>query len=144
MPDDIVPFRETGPHAPRDVQAIQVNGIVVASVTVEDPVKGRCDELLFLFAVNGKPITQLVCRLDDAALASLPGLVADAVASTQRHRVTAKEGTHPADDVAERIEKARCPGCGEKLHGDVALRGGCLACYPDLPPDPAQPIGDDA
>lgn len=28
----------------------------------------------------------------------------------------------------------RCPGCGSRLFGEVAVRGGCLACYPDLPP----------
>jgi hypothetical protein len=30
--------------------------------------------------------------------------------------------------------KVRCPGCGARLFGEVAIRGGCLACYPDLPP----------
>jgi hypothetical protein len=28
-----------------------------------------------------------------------------------------------------------CPGCGVKLHGHVAIRGACLACYPTLPGD---------
>lgn len=30
--------------------------------------------------------------------------------------------------------RPRCPGCGSALFGNVAIRGGCLACYPDLGP----------
>lgn len=27
-----------------------------------------------------------------------------------------------------------CPGCNLRLYGEVAVRGGCLTCYPDLGP----------
>lgn len=33
--------------------------------------------------------------------------------------------------------RPRCPGCGAALFGEVAIRGACLACYPDLPPGDA-------
>lgn len=26
-----------------------------------------------------------------------------------------------------------CPGCGRQLFGEVAIRGACLACFPELP-----------
>ena len=26
---------------------------------------------------------------------------------------------------------ARCPGCGQRLFGDVAVRGACLSCFPN-------------
>lgn len=38
----------------------------------------------------------------------------------------------------------RCPGCNTKIYGDVAKRGGCLACYPDLPPGELHPVPPEA
>ena len=28
----------------------------------------------------------------------------------------------------------RCPGCNQRLFGEVAVRGGCTACFPDMGP----------
>jgi hypothetical protein len=34
----------------------------------------------------------------------------------------------------------RCPGCGQRIYGEVAARGACLGCFPEVPVAPATTI----
>lgn len=56
------------------------------------------------------------------------------------------KGEHPefvagADEAAYHLGALRreglCPGCGLRIYNEVAERGGCLSCYPELPADEA-------
>lgn len=42
--------------------------------------------------------------------------------------------------VKERNIVARCPSCSRKIYGEIAARGGCKDCYPELPPG-GVPVG---
>lgn len=62
-----------------------------------------------------------------------------AAASAIAHDANVRAGLLPG------VEKVRCPGCNSPLHGHVAIRGGCLACYPDLGPlEQAAELGEEA
>lgn len=133
-------FEERGPHDAIATQAlIATGGMGVASITTSadgETIDG--DELMLLFGVlhpDGIMPIHVVVPMTDEELDALPRIVADAVASTQKHRRLRAEGRHPVD-VANRAaaRKVTCPGCGVRLFGEVAERGGCRGCYPDLPP----------
>jgi hypothetical protein len=44
-------------------------------------------------------------------------------------------GLRPPRAPKQLAVEVRCPGCGQRLFGDVAARGACLACFPPVPHD---------
>lgn len=78
---------------------------------------------------TGAEFHELLDKLHDpAALAEL------AAASDAAHDANRAAGLLPGSS------PVRCPGCGSRLFGAVAVRGACLACYPDLPPGDAAEV----
>lgn len=92
--------------------------------------------VMFMFELPGVPMLRVFVRRD----AFPPG------AGAELHEMF--DQLHTIDDaaVAAEIREANllagllpdspiihCPGCGSRLFGEVARRGACLACYPDLP-----------
>jgi len=111
------------------VDPIAADGVVVASAWSADLQAPG----IFAFAQQRRPITPLVyvgADHTDAELDALVTLVTDAVASAKRLR---RRGGQPEPP-------KNCPGCGIRIFGDVARRGGCRSCYPDLPPTRHTPV----
>lgn len=72
--------------------------------------------LVLTFGEDDDP--EALVRLVTSAVADLPRVAAF---------IPPESPPPPAD--------THCPGCGVKLHGAVAERGGCLACFPTIPGD---------
>lgn len=127
-------------------------GVATYAITVPDtdafPPKWRGQRgVLFEFAVDG--IRALRAFVPAAAFP----LGAGAEFHELLDRFHTAEGAARLDAAAARAHEANylagylpdspvihCPGCGSRLFGAVARRGGCLACYPDLPPGDAAEV----
>lgn len=130
----------SGPPEPYEVElpsAFMVDGVVVATVRLPPMPEVLVDRagkpaILFQFATGPQPLTPIVLtfgenddpealvRLITAAVADLPRIAA---------------ATPPAPTAPPAV--THCPGCDVRLHGAVAERGGCLACFPTIPGDEA-------
>lgn len=64
-----------------------------------------------------------------AQVAESSGVGADSALRTLADSV----GLRPPRPPKQPAVEVRCPGCGERLFGDVATRGACLACFPPVP-----------
>lgn len=62
-----------------------------------------------------------------------------AAAAAIAHEANVRSGLLPGGPAVH------CPGCNSRLYAEVAIRGGCLACYPDLGPlEQAAELGEEA
>lgn len=105
---------------------VVVDGAVIATVVLPDgvPELGVApgdSALAFLFNRGEMPAQPILLIGTDDQYEFLAKVMVDAVDAAKRAR-----GWQPAPGVS-------CPGCGVRLFGDVARRGGCLSCFPDLP-----------
>lgn len=126
------------PYETRLGHAHFASGVIVATVKLPDePALGlhrNKPGILFDF-VDGTPGNLhryppfVLTFMGDDEPPALVGVVTAAVADLDR--AATWEPPKPP-----RIKN--CPGCGVRLHGAVAERGGCLACFPELPPGGAR------
>lgn len=151
MPQDQRPFSEYGQAvaATFDEPPVQANGVVVGvSVDPETFMPG----LMFQFVDEGdKPVAAVFLR---GLQPMLPGIVIDAVAAMDRlskdPEAVRELILRFLETVGESIEAAAypdtmamakdlsavasCRSCGRQIYGEIAARGACLACEPELPP----------
>lgn len=66
-----------------------------------------------------------------AQVAESSGVGADSALRTLADSV----GLRPPRPPKQPAVEVRCPGCGQRLFGDVADRGACLSCFPPVPHD---------
>lgn len=128
-----------GPDEPYETRlghAHFANGLLVATVKLPaEPLLGpHSDKPAILFdfveARPGQPIAKyppfVLTFTGDDEPAGLVELVTRAVDDLERVATWQPPPPPPV---------THCPGCGVKLHGAVAKRGACIACFPTIPGD---------
>lgn len=131
-----------GPDQPYETtlgHAHFADGVVVATVKLpEHPDLGKASgkpAILFEFGQSHPDgpahmwPPMILTFGDDEDPAALVRLVTAAVGDLERVATLKVPAAPPAP------AEVHCPGCDVRLHGAVAARGACLACFPTIPGD---------
>ena len=135
-PPNAAPFTEWPPGVTVSIDAVWADGDLDVGLGIsnfDDPeiVADGVDAMSYAQVELEPPEAILWLTWAAAQVAESSGVGADSALRTLADSV----GLRPPRPPKQHAVEVRCPGCGQRLFGDVADRGACLSCFPPVPHD---------